>query len=194
MFALRWVADRMHESRRPFRSSRVSRALPRNEQIACQIACLARRVFWRVLGARSGFGAPRGPPRTVLKGELCVLGSSLADSTSRMASAALDGNQRVPFQVLAASTQENPTILIRECVDCGLLTGRFCDDCYAAERFPLGDANGSGLAQGQLTPLCSSCDNWRDGCRYCRDIWVTKPVPTYRNYNRPIGSTGGRNR
>ena len=81
MFALRWVADRMHESRRPFRSSRVSRALPRNEQIACQIACLARRVFWRVLGARSGFGAPRGPPRTVLKGELCVLGSSLADST-----------------------------------------------------------------------------------------------------------------
>ena len=82
MFALRWVADRMHESRRPFRSSRVSRSLPRNEQIACQIACLARRVFWRVLGARSGFGAPRGPPRTVLKGELCVLGSSLADSTS----------------------------------------------------------------------------------------------------------------
>eukprot|EP00975_Prorocentrum_lima_P040090 8421035-Prorocentrum_lima.AAC.1 len=42
----------------------------------------------------------------------------------------------------------------RPCVDCGLMTGRFCDWCLAADRLP-----GEVRAAGQMTPLCSHCDN-----------------------------------
>jgi len=49
------------------------------------------------------------------------------------------------------------------CVDCGTCTGRFCDYCFAADRLP---------AQrwdfGQPTPLCSTCDEAWDMCKYCR--------------------------
>ena len=53
--------------------------------------------------------------------------------------------------VLAYGDQE---MLTRPCVDCGLLTGRFCDWCFAADRLPNEE-----WADGQMTPLCSDCDN-----------------------------------
>ena len=31
-----------------------------------------------------------------------------------------------------------------------------------------------------MTPLCSDCDYFRDGCRFCSGIPVTKPVEIYR--------------
>ena len=85
------------------------------------------------------------------------------------------------MEVLSFATADDPGILLRPCVDCGVTTGRFCDYCYAVDRFPNGDATGRGWAPGQLTPLCSNCDKLRDGCRFCWDIWVTKPVEIYKN-------------
>jgi hypothetical protein len=62
-------------------------------------------------------------------------------------------------------------MLIRPCVDCGLWTGRFCDFCYAAARLPNEE-----WADGQLTPLCSDCDNLRGGCHFCCGVkWCVPP-------------------
>ena len=105
---------------------------------------------------------------------------------------ALNGHQGVPLQILAYAPPDDEWILVRPCVDCGLLTGRFCDYCFASERFPNGDADGRGWARGQLTPLCSLCDNERDGCRYCWDLWVTKPVQIYSNYDPSKDTAGAR--
>ena len=92
--------------------------------------------------------------------------------------------------VSAFAMTDDPSILQRPCVDCGLNTGGFCDYCRAADRFPDGDATGRGWAVGQLTPLCSKCDNWRRACHYCLGIWVTKPVAIYCNVtmgDAPLG-------
>ena len=69
-------------------------------------------------------------------------------------------------------------LLNRPCVDCGQWTGRFCDYCYAVDRLP-----SEQWANGQLTPLCSACDNARDSCHYCRGVqwcipfsWGVKPT------------------
>ena len=66
------------------------------------------------------------------------------------------------FQVLAFGDEKT---LCRPCVDCGLVTGRFCDYCYAEDRMPDED-----WAPGQMTPLCSKCDNKHDRCHFCRGL------------------------
>ena len=55
------------------------------------------------------------------------------------------------FEVFAGGTEAN---LKRLCVDCGLITGRFCDFCLAEVRLP-----NEHWCDGQMTPLCSRCDN-----------------------------------
>ena len=61
-------------------------------------------------------------------------------------------------------------VLCRPCVDCGLYTGRFCDYCYAADRIP-----DEKWERGQLTPLCSYCDNRYDACHFCRGVHMARP-------------------
>ena len=78
------------------------------------------------------------------------------------------------MEVLAYGEESD---LLRACVDCGQVTGRFCEtlsgdgDCMAATWIP-----SESWAQGQRTPLCSSCD-WRLGaCHFCRKVcWATLP-------------------
>ena len=60
------------------------------------------------------------------------------------------------MSIICVSDQET---LVRPCVDCGQMTGRFCDYCYAADRCP-----DERWAPNQLTPLCSRCDNTHDKC------------------------------
>ena len=72
------------------------------------------------------------------------------------------------LEVLASGTE---AMLTRPCVDCGLITGRFCDYCVAADRVPDED-----WAHGQLTPLCSKCDNVHNACHFCRGLrWCRPP-------------------
>ena len=72
------------------------------------------------------------------------------------------------MEVLAFGDQD---LLVRPCVDCGVWTGRFCDHCRAADRIPT-----EIWADGQLTPLCSVCDNRFDACHFCRGVdWCTPP-------------------
>ena len=63
--------------------------------------------------------------------------------------------------VLLAAGDAN--ILHRPCVDCGLVTGCFCDYCLAEDRDPSGE-----YASGQHTPLCTDCDREFEMCHFCR--------------------------
>ena len=75
----------------------------------------------------------------------------------------------IDMTVLAVGDAE---MLTRPCVDCGLVTGRFCDYCYAKDRVPSEE-----WAEGQLTPLCSTCD-WKFGmCHFCKGlVWCVPPT------------------
>jgi len=62
--------------------------------------------------------------------------------------------------------------LVRPCVDCGLITGCFCDFCIAEDRLP-----GEAWAAGQATPLCTGCDGVFKGCHFCRRQHWCAPEP-----------------
>ena len=63
---------------------------------------------------------------------------------------------KIPMEVLAVGDAET---LNRPCVDCSLVTGCFCDWCYAVERDP-----DSRWVLGQHTPLCTACDRKYGRC------------------------------
>jgi len=67
------------------------------------------------------------------------------------------------------ATQFASEDLFHPCVDCGTLTARFCDYCFAADRLPT-----QRWAHEQPTPLCSKCDDEWDMCRYCRTERVSE--------------------
>jgi hypothetical protein len=66
--------------------------------------------------------------------------------------------------------------LFRPCVDCGLMTGNYCETmrqlghelwqggvCLAEDRIP-----NEKWASGQSTPLCSLCERKHGACHFCR--------------------------
>ena len=70
------------------------------------------------------------------------------------------------LQVLAVGSED---MLCRPCVDCGTKTGNFCDHCYGADRVP-----SEQWAEGQHTPLCTTCDEASGMCHFCRGVaWCT---------------------
>ena len=78
--------------------------------------------------------------------------------------------------ILGVTCSGDSATLIRPCVDCGLWTGRFCDCCLASDRMPEEQ-----WAEGQLTPLCSTCDNKHDMCHFCRGLLWCMPAPWGHN-------------
>ena len=63
------------------------------------------------------------------------------------------------------------TLLLRPCVDCGQVTGCFCDWCYAKARLPK-----EPWEDAQKTPLCTACDEKVHACHFCRGMqWCTPP-------------------
>ena len=73
--------------------------------------------------------------------------------------------------------------LIRPCVDCGRQTGNFCETllqaghaywqggvCLAADWMPQEE-----WADGQRTPLCTSCEERYGACRFCRGVQTCTP-------------------
>ena len=75
-----------------------------------------------------------------------------------------------PMEVLAVS--DGTISMCRPCVDCGLVTGRFCDWCLGKDRISTEEWNA-----GQHTPLCSYCDNHHNACHYCRRVHWATPFP-----------------
>ena len=77
-------------------------------------------------------------------------------------------DQTTSFEALCFG---DASTLCRPCVDCGLYTGRYCDYCHAADRLP-----DETWAPGQMTPLCSNCDDKRHECHFCAGkSWCTPP-------------------
>ena len=74
------------------------------------------------------------------------------------------------IEVLAMGDRE---VLVRPCVDCGLMTGCFCDHCEAASRLPH-----ETWAEGQMTPLCTQCERRHGACHFCRKQHWCVPPPT----------------
>ena len=79
--------------------------------------------------------------------------------------------------------QSDARRLIRPCVDCGLITGRFCDGedfgpsgkpCLAKDKHP---ESGEKWGETQRTPLCSKCEDKHDKCHYCRGVSFCTPFP-----------------
>ena len=75
----------------------------------------------------------------------------------------------------------------RPCVDCGRVTGNFCETllqmghalwqggvCLAANRIP-----SEPWAEDQRTPLCTSCERRHGACRFCRGVYGCTP-PSHR--------------
>ena len=65
--------------------------------------------------------------------------------------------------VLNVMAYADANVLQRPCVDCGLVTGCFCDYCHAKDRDPSGH-----YTEGQGTPLCTDCDREFEMCHFCR--------------------------
>ena len=62
--------------------------------------------------------------------------------------------------------------LQRPCVDCGLITGCYCDYCLAIDRSPT-----EHWVPKQRTPLCTACDSRCNACRFCRKVPSCTPFP-----------------
>ena len=77
------------------------------------------------------------------------------------------------------------------CVDCGLLTGNFCDggvsvaydQCFAAERVPHDFAKNAGTGK-QRTPLCCYCETLQSFCRFCRGVVSCTPPKRLEHFSR----------
>ena len=77
-----------------------------------------------------------------------------------------------PDAIMTVLAAGPTSMLSRPCVDCGQITGRYCDHCLAADRI-----QNEQWAQGQQPPLCSECDNQHDMCHFCRGLtWVRPPA------------------
>ncbi len=82
-------------------------------------------------------------------------------------------DEELQVQVLAAGDEDD---LLRPCVDCGLITGNFCETplqrghdewqggvCLAESRVP-----SEKWVKDQRTPLCYKCESNLGACRFCR--------------------------
>ena len=78
-------------------------------------------------------------------------------------------DEKATLEVMAFGTVE---MFNRPCVDCGRITGNFCDYCLAKDR-----AEDEEWAAGQRTPLCMPCDRSFDMCHFCRgQLWARQPA------------------
>ena len=74
------------------------------------------------------------------------------------------------MKIQACRVEGGPSFF-RPCVDCGRITGSFCDFCNGAERLPQEKWN-----ENQGTPLCGDCDDKRGCCHFCEGkSWCRPP-------------------
>ena len=97
----------------------------------------------------------------------------------------------MPLEVLWAPPLGTPTLV--PCVDCGLITGNYCDGspevghlrCFAVDRAPQDytpppDDDSIGRQQTPLCLYCKACFNF---CRFCRGVSSCTPQATRRHWS-----------
>ncbi len=74
----------------------------------------------------------------------------------------------------------------RPCVDCGLMTGNYCETfqhpwrCYAAHWIPTED-----WGEWQRTPFCTVCEPKFTACHFCRGVASCRPF-THNRQSDPV--------
>ena len=77
--------------------------------------------------------------------------------------------ENVTMEIMAFGDVE---MFTRPCVDCGQITGSFCDHCFAKDRI-----DDEQWAENQHTPLCTACDENFKMCHFCRGLlWARQPA------------------
>ena len=66
----------------------------------------------------------------------------------------------------------NRSTLCRPCIDCGLVTGSFCDRCCVRPHWTT-----NRWQPGTTTPLCTHCDKKWSACHRCRAVSACSPFP-----------------
>ena len=76
------------------------------------------------------------------------------------------------------STNAGAIPLVRPCVDCGQITGNWCNnECHAIDQVPFGDAIHESWNPEQITPHCTVCDTRCRWCHFCRGMaWCSPDV------------------
>ena len=102
--------------------------------------------------------------------------SSAAASTAADTAATAAAQQQPPKEaetrtmcIMTWGTE--PQEMLHPCVDCGQITGRYCDYCLAEGR-----VEDQEWAPGQQTPLCLSCDRTFGSCHFCREQLWARPA------------------
>ena len=93
-----------------------------------------------------------------------------------------------PFNVLWAAPPGAPPVF--PCVDCGLITGNFCDgapsvgydQCFASDRVPREYTIEAGHG-GLRTPLCTYCETCFEFCRFCRGVKGCTPPARHNHWS-----------
>ena len=120
--------------------------------------------------ALRGSSTPPSPPAP--SSTPAALAPPAAAAPSPPAPSSGSGAKETPPAVrLEVLAHGEPETLVRGCVGCGLMTGSYCDLCFAEVRVPT-----ERWAARQMTPLCSTCDNAYGRCHDCRGLtWCTPP-------------------
>ena len=96
---------------------------------------------------------------------------SCRNSFAPTTSLTMDTGLKIEGEPLTVNASGSEEMLLRPCVDCGLVTGSYCDHCLAVDRCPAEE-----WAKGQMTPLCTLCDDKSKACHFCRGMaWCTPP-------------------
>ena len=84
---------------------------------------------------------------------------------------------RVELDEVALQRLQSGDPCLMPCVDCGLVTKKFCDLCWGEDHFPQDK-----WAYGRLIPLCSRCNLMYLQCHFCRGMDWCVPAPhSYRS-------------
>ena len=103
----------------------------------------------------------------------CVLAAYL--SAQSQLAAGLKSPQLDQMLALSVTSVGTPDSLIRPCVDCGRMTGNFCEnECLAEHWLP-----SEHWSPGQSTPQCTRCEWKFVACHFCRRVHMATP-PSWR--------------
>ena len=86
----------------------------------------------------------------------------------------------VELNEVALETLASGDPCLMPCVDCGLVTNKFCDLCWGEDHFPQDK-----WAHGRLIPLCNRCDLMYLQCHFCRgEDWCVPAPHWYRSIDK----------
>ena len=129
-----------------------------------------------MLGKRHHFSGDEMSERARFSITVAILAQADRDSVINAAGFFRQGHEAMSMtqsERTGGMSQEEAALhnYMRPCVDCGLRTGNYCDNCKSGTRYPCLE-----WETELQTPLCTKCENKHEACHYCHGIhWATPP-------------------